>query len=106
LSRDDDAGHYPDLGYVDAEGGRHAIEVELHSKSNYRLRAILRAYQRASTYGTIESVTYVWTRLPSFEPSTAAPSASRSPASDTASLDKAIATVRDLNAHRRSDADR
>ena len=45
VQRDDGAGHMPDLGVIDSDGRRIAIEVELHSKSHDRLRAILRGYR-------------------------------------------------------------
>lgn len=62
VQRDDGAGHFPDLGIVTDVGTRIAIEVELHSKSNTRLRAILRDYDRLVTRGSLHRVTYVYTR--------------------------------------------
>lgn len=62
IRRDDDRGHYPDLGLFRA-GQPVAIEVELHSKSNARLRAILNGYEWKISAGNLEFVGYVWTRL-------------------------------------------
>lgn len=61
IRRDDDRGHYPDLGLFRG-GGSIAIEVELHSKSNARLRTILDGYESKISAGSLEFVGYVWTR--------------------------------------------
>jgi hypothetical protein len=62
LRRDDGAGHLPDLGLITTAGERHAIEVELHSKSHDRLRAIFRAYQWKIDREGLAAVHYVTTR--------------------------------------------
>ncbi len=107
LTRDDDAGYYPDLGYVDDNGGRHAIEVELHSKSNHRLRAILRAYGMAHSLGAIENVTYLWTRLPVIRAVDRNAKGVALTCIKYGSVDQAIGTVRELHSRRPStEADR
>lgn len=62
VRRDDGAGHLPDLGVITSEDTRIAIEVELHSKSNSRLRSILRGYSIQVARGRLSHVGYVYTR--------------------------------------------
>ena len=59
VQRDDGAGHMPDLGVIGSDGRRIAIEVELHSKSHDRLRAILRGYRYQLDLGALARVGYV-----------------------------------------------
>jgi hypothetical protein len=59
VQRDDGAGHMPDLGVIASGGQRIAIEVELHSKSHDRLRAILRGYRHQLDRGALAQVGYV-----------------------------------------------
>lgn len=102
LARDDDANHYPDLGYIDDNGSRRAIEVELHSKSNYRLRAILRAYRLAHSLGAIESVTYLWTRLPVIRAVGRCADGVRLTCIKYAKVGHVIETVREIHTRRRT----
>jgi hypothetical protein len=60
--RDDGARHTPDLGLVHADGGRTAIEVELHPKSSDRLGAILGGYRELIGDGQLADVSYVTER--------------------------------------------
>lgn len=62
IRREDGAGHMPDLGVVTTTGGRIAIEVELHSKSNERLHAILRGYRTHIDRGMLNRVAYITSR--------------------------------------------
>jgi hypothetical protein len=62
VQRDDGAGHMPDLGVIDSDGRRIAIEVELHSKSHDRLRAILRGYRHQLDRGALAQVGYVMSK--------------------------------------------
>lgn len=62
VQRDDGAGHLPDLGIVTSAGKRIAIEVELHSKSNIRLRFILHGYSAKISTGDLSYVGYVCNR--------------------------------------------
>lgn len=45
--------HFPDLVLVRAGGGAVAVELELTSKRTRRLKAILRAYRRATNIGSV-----------------------------------------------------
>ncbi|MEJ7892190.1 MAG: hypothetical protein WKF94_06085 [Solirubrobacteraceae bacterium] len=61
VQRSDGKGHMPDLGVV-GEGARFAMEVELHSKAQDRLRSILNGYRWKIDRGLLTGVGYVTAR--------------------------------------------
>lgn len=61
VEREDGARHLPDLGIV-LDGGRTAIEVELHRKSPRRTQAILRGYRGLVDARALTAVTYLCDR--------------------------------------------
>ena len=60
--RDDGSRHTPDLGLVQADGRRTAIEVELQPKSNERLALIFGGYRGLIRTGQLSDVAYVCDR--------------------------------------------
>jgi hypothetical protein len=60
--RDDGHRHSPDLGLVDPDGYRSAIEVELTPKNTTRLKAILGGYGELIRGGPLSDVSYVTDR--------------------------------------------
>lgn len=59
--RSDSKGHLPDLGLI-RDGKRLALEVELHSKGNDRVRSILHGYRWKIDDGSLYKVGYITTK--------------------------------------------